>query len=529
MKTDEFRVVFSPFRLETRNFRVSNKKSGAKIAEIKELNLDMTMLDVFSASTTRNVVIDKTDIKGLDFYVKIDENGESNFAGIEMLPPTSSVRFKYTTARISIADSRLHFGDQIRNVQGTANDIVAKLEPNAERSPDSEDLSFKYSFASSKSTITLSEAKVTPVDIASAGVVSPESLRIDTLTINSPVAQTEMSGEVTDWASMTYELDISSKVNLSTTAETFDLGSTIAGIGNFKGKVTGKGLNYKIDGEASSDNLTASGVRLKALKITAKGDGESGLYNASGRAVAEMLTFGEYRIDFLSTVGNVRGNGADFKWFGQLRAAAVRSPLGSIAGLYLSDAVAEYREGRLDGSFNRLQAASFSNDSFSAEGINSGRIIIDSARGRTLASVPNATARKLVVGDSRLNDVRVDGARVSTTSSETNVNANRIAVSGYTQGDTKLGSTEASGVRITNRNGVTDINADSVSTDSVSTASAKTGQVSAKGLKVSVRGSETLVDSSNVTIAKVETDSAVLGTLNIAGVRLSVRGRLHRR
>ena len=523
MESDEFSVVFSPFRLETKNAKFNNKKTGDKIATIEELNLDLTMLDVFGMSTSRDVVLDKTEIKGLDLYVKLDENGISNFDGIEMAPPTSSVKFQYATTEITISDSRFHFGDEVRAIKGTAKNMAASFTPSEERKPDSEDLSFKYDFRTSKSTLSFGESEVDPIDVISKGLISPEGMEIDSLTIKSPVTETEMSGKLNDWASLTYDLEIESKVNLSTSSETFNLGSTIAGIGNFKGKVKGKGLTYKVTGEVTSDNLAAEGIRLRALKVIGSGDGESGIYKASGKAIAEMLTFGQYKVDYLSLIGNIRGNGVDFRWFGELQAAAVNSPLGSIAGLYLSDAVAEYNEGKLDGSFNGLRARSFSNDSFSANGIQTGRIILDSNGSVTNASIPDATATELKIGDSKIKNVRVGSARVSTDQNETNVNAKSVSVGSYTQGDTKLGRTNASGVRITNRSGTTDINAESASTDSFESGSTKAGSVATKDLKVTVAGNETRVSTGNVTVARVETDAAILGKLNIAGVRLTVR------
>ena len=38
--------------------------------------------------------------------------------------------------------------------------------------------------------------------------------------------------------------------------------------------------------------------------------------------VAELLTFQDFRIDFLKLSGTVRGTGTDFRWLGELQAAA---------------------------------------------------------------------------------------------------------------------------------------------------------------------------------------------------------------
>src|SRR5213079_3201773 len=125
---------------------------------------------------------------------------------------------------------------------------------------------------------------------------------------------------------------------------TFQAATPLIGVGNFKGKVTGEGERYQIEGEADAQSLRAGGVYLKAVNVAATVAGTNTNYEANGRAVAEMLTFEDFRVDFLKLVGNVRGTGTDFRWVGELQAAAAKAPLLTLGGLFLSDAVAEYKD-----------------------------------------------------------------------------------------------------------------------------------------------------------------------------------------
>ena len=67
-------------------------------------------------------------------------------------------------------------------------------------------------------------------------------------------------------------------------------------------------------------------------------------YEANGKAVAELLTFEDFRVEFPRLVGNIRGTGTDFRWVGDLQAAAAKTPTMTIGGMFLSDAVAELHD-----------------------------------------------------------------------------------------------------------------------------------------------------------------------------------------
>ena len=96
-----------------------------------------------------------------------------------------------------------------------------------------------------------------------------------------------MKGKLTDWKSPKYDLDIDSTIDLTQTSNIFPLGTPLRGIGNFKGKVTGEGENYKVDGEIIRESLSASNIYLKGLNVNATVDGKGSMYEANGKAIAE--------------------------------------------------------------------------------------------------------------------------------------------------------------------------------------------------------------------------------------------------
>src|SRR6185369_5789385 len=142
-------------------------------------------------------------------------------------------------------------------------------------------------------------------------------------------------------------MNVESTVDLTQASNTFPLGATLRGVGNFKGVVSGEGSTYKVEGAANADSFAADGVYLKAVNIEGTVAGTNSNYEANGKAVAELLTFEDFRIEFPKLVGNVRGTGTDFRWVGELQAIAAKSPSLTLGRLFLSDAVEELQDNEL--------------------------------------------------------------------------------------------------------------------------------------------------------------------------------------
>ncbi|NNE67232.1 MAG: hypothetical protein HKN33_11760, partial [Pyrinomonadaceae bacterium] len=523
MESGRFELGASPLKLYLENVKFTNKKTGQNIARIGNATLDMTVLDMLALSTIRHVSVDHATVNDFDIWVDFDENGKSNFDDIEITPPTNVVRLEYSASQVTLRDGRIHYGDDPRSLTGEAKKVRVFLKPATEREPDSEEASYLFEFDSERSTFTYDESKIEPVDIKAKGRFDEKGAEIDSLELKTPIGTSLLSGRLTNWKQLTYDLDIESTINLNQTSTILPMGTSIAGTGNFKGKVKGSGSKYNVEGEATSDSLAASNVRLKALKINGSGEGDGSIYKANGKAVAELLTFEDFRIDFPTMIGTIRGTGSDFRWLGELQAAALKSPLGTLGSLYISDAVAEYEDNRLLATLGNVKARKFSSESADLESIQTGNIRIVSRNGIVTADAPNVRAGKLNVDGATMTGVNVTAAKVRTENGTTTVTADRAAVDDYQSGDTKLKSMRASGVTVNNREGRTRVTASNIESETVLTEGSKSEGISASNVDIDYDGSETRIDSGTVRIAKVDTESAILGNLNIAGVRLTVR------
>src|SRR5947208_96216 len=199
-----------------------------------------------------------------------------------------------------------------------------------------------------------------------------------------------------DWRNLRYTLNVTSTVDLTQASDILQTGTTLRGAGNFVGTVTGDADHYQVDGSIKSDALAADGVRLQALSISAKGgSGDGKSYNFNGRAVAQLLTAGDFQLNAVQITGGVMGTGSDFSWVGELRAAAEKSYGTTITGLILRDARAEYRDGVLTASAPQLTGSSLTSSTAKVQdGISATDLREKCENGPTTATIASARAGK---------------------------------------------------------------------------------------------------------------------------------------
>ena len=523
---DSFNVTVNPLQMNLKNATFTNKKNGEKIATLGNAAFNMSVLDLYALNLERNIDIESTEIDNFEVWINIKKDGTSNLDGVEILPPKNAVKFQYSSAGLALKNGLIHFGDLKRKISGNAKNVLFFLEPEDKEVPE-EKKRYKFDLTSTESNFIYDESEVEPVNIRANGILDGNGAEIAQLRLTSPLGETVLNGTVKDWESPKYNLKVRSNVDLTQTSTVFPLGTAIRGSGDFNGTIVGEGEKYKVEGEITSKDLAASNIRLKALRVSATVNGKNTMYDAHGRAVAELLTFEDYKIEFPQLIGNVRGTGTDFKWFGELQAAAAKSPWGTLAGLYITDAIAEYEDKKLKANLGNLRAGRFSSTGAEITSLNAKNVTINSRDGVTEANLPNARADEVAVEGATLRGVNVGKAKVVNSDSKTDVTAGDIKVDSLETEDTRLRNVTAKNVVVENQSGTTNVIAQNIQSDQVEMNGAKVGKIDAYGVNVQMVGKETKIYSNNVKVAKVETDAVVLGSLNVAGVRLTVReGRI---
>ncbi|MEZ5429132.1 MAG: translocation/assembly module TamB domain-containing protein [Pyrinomonadaceae bacterium] len=514
-----FQVTLSPLELTLKNATFNDRITGDKLFTITDAKFGLTIKDLFAWQLSRDIQIDTTDLNGVEAWVNFDENGESNFRNINLAGPSV---VNYSSVNFNMQNAVVHYGDVSRRISGNAENVRLHLEPEDYNVPD-EEKRYLFNFDSSKSDFIYDQSKVEPIDIHAEGIADGNGAEIKNLKLTTPLGESVLSGTLTDWQALKYDLKIDSTVDLTQTSNIFPLGTPIRGIGNFSGTVSGEGLKYKVEGEVFSEALEASNVRLKAVKVNATVDGDSAMYNANGKAVAEMLTFEDFKIDYPQLIGNVRGTGTDFRWVGELQAVAAKSPLGTLGGLFITDASAEYKYRKFGATLGNVRARSFYSPEADVESLQARNVKINSDGDVTDVSAPNAHAGSVKTDSATLTGVDADNLRVKNRGGATDLSVDRARAETLETEDARLRNVAARDVRIQNRDSATDITAGTVRADKAETRAADLGELTAEGVDVKTTGNETLVYSNNLKVARIATDAAVLGSINVAGVRLTIR------
>lgn len=528
---DVFRVTVTPLQLELKNATFNDRKTGEKLFFIRDAEIGLTVQNLYAWQLSRDIKVDSTEINGAEVWVRFDENGNSNFSNLEFVEDEagSRVNFTYDSVKFVLNEGLVHFNDASHKISADAKNVILLLEPTTYAVPD-EQKRYNIDITSTDSNFIYDGNAIEPIDIRARGIADERGAEINELKLTTPIGTSLLNGKITDWERLIYDLNITSTVDLTQTSTVLPLGTPLRGLANFNGKVTGEGENYKIDGEISSENLQASNIYLKTVNVTATIEGTNSMYEANGKAIAELLTFEDFRIEFPQIIGNIRGTGTDFRWVGELQAAAAKSPLGSIGGLYITDAAAEFKDSRLDANLGNVRARNFFSPEADIDNLQASNVKINSDGTTTNVTAPNLRASSVKTEDATLRGVNANNIKLTNRNGATDADIGALRAENVDAEDARLRNLSANNVKLRDSGNKTNLTANNVQAESLDAEGARIGNLTASNVDVQIADNETLVYSDNLKIAKVETDAAVLGSLNIAGVRLTIReGRIEAR
>lgn len=520
---EKFHVTLSPLRLELKNAEFKDKTSGGKLIRVADASVGLTIRNLLALETTRDIEVQSTDVDGAEVWVTFDENGRSNFANLKADNTASNVNFIYTALRFGLKNSVVHYGDTTRKIGGEARNISISAAPLDASVPDDEKR-YKVDLRSDDSYFTFDESKIEDVDLRAEAIADRNGADVSGVRLSTPLGESNLKGRIDGWENPKYNFEIESTVDLTRTSTTLPLGTPLTGIGNFTGTLSGEGSKYKVKGEITSESLSASNIYLKGLNVNAAVDGDGSMYEANGKAIAQMLTFEDFKIDFPQMIGLVRGNGTDFKWLGELQAAAAKTPFGTIGRLFLADAVAELKDKKVNAGFGSGRAATFLAKGFSIDDLltSGGKLSIND--GTTNFSVNNASASSFKTKAFELGNLKANNLRIKDVPKRTEVDFDSAKSDNASVDKTKFRNVAATDGRVGYENGTTTFTARTMTADGADLNGARVSGLVAQNFNVRDVPAETIVASDGLRVAKLETDAAILGSLNVAGVRLTVRG-----
>jgi translocation and assembly module TamB len=448
----EFHTKFGPRTVEMLGLDLYDGTTNEKLGHVDRILATIRIEDMFALNLRRNINLESLQIEGLEAWVKFDAEGQSNFRNIRLPPPAENQRinFSYSTARIELRNGVVHYGDERHELSGEARNLRATIEPDDPNAPAESRMNRVY-VALSDSTFTYDGKPIDKIDVEARARVNQTRAEIQQLTLKSPVAEAHLEGTMDDWRNLRYQMKISSTVDLTQISNTLQTATPLRGAGKFEGTIAGEGDKFQVDGQVQSDALAAGNIRLQGLNATARGTAQGvENYEAQGRAVVEMLTVGAFNLNLIQVRGGVMGTGSDFRFLGELRAAAARSGATSIANLILSDAEAEYRDGRISGNLPRLTAGNIKTPDAQVAGAQASGVRFNASEdGKTFeGSAATVNAGTITTNGARLGGVTVNGVTAEGQNGVTNVVARSIVVRGVSTAGATLGQINIAGVRL---------------------------------------------------------------------------------
>ena len=323
-------------------------------------------------------------------------------------------------------------------------------------------------FSSTDSSFVYDNRTINKIDIETHARINQTRAEISDLTLRSPFVEAKLQGVMDDWRALKYHFNVTSTVDLTQASDILQTGTTMRGAGNFAGTITGEGDRFQVEGGIKSDALAADGVRLQGLNVTAKGSGQGKSYDINGRAVAELLTTGDFLLNAVQITGGVMGTGSDFRWVGELRAAAEKGYGTTITGLILRDARAEYRDGILTASAPQFSGSSLTSSTAKVQdGISATDLRVKVQNGTTTATVATAKAGKIQAANTTVNGVTAKSIDIKSSGNVTNVTVSEVQVGEASAFGAQTGSINIAGVRLAIHNGrvegsTNDVNAGNV-------------------------------------------------------------------
>jgi translocation and assembly module TamB len=464
-----FHTSISPQTVEMLDVELYDAQSGEKLGKIDRLLATVRIEDLYALNLRRNINLKDLQIEGLELWVAFDDQGRSNFRNIHIPPPEPNQRilFAYSTAHIDVKNALIHYGDALHKLSGEARNLRATIQPDDPNAPSSSWMN-TVTLSATNSTFAYDNRPINNIDVEARGRVNQVRAEIQELKLRSPVAEATLSGVMGDWRKLQYEFNVTSTVDLTQLSDVLATGTALRGVGDFAGTITGDGDKYQIIGGVKSDVLAAGGVRLQGLNVTAKGSGQGKSYDFNGRAVAQLLSAGDFQLNAVQLTGGVMGTGSDFRWVGELRAAAEKSYGTTITGLILRDAVAEYRDGVLTAYAPQLTGSALTTSTARvAGGIKATNIRVKSANDVTTATIASVKAGKIQAAKATVDGVTANNIDATSRGGVTNVTIKGVQVGAANFSGAQTGSINIAGVRLAIRNGrvqgtTNDINAGTV-------------------------------------------------------------------
>lgn len=387
--------------------KIYNEQTGKLIASIDQATLVLEIPNPFALRLQREVIFKRLDLKNLQTYVEIDEQGLSNFSGIHQPPPSapSRITFDFSSLVAAIDEGAVHVKDKAHNLEGD----LAKLKMNAQPIAGESRINLQFSAGEGRLSYEGRETTLDSLDLAAR--LGETGAEVDHLTFHSPVGDIALNGRVDDFNALRYNFDTQAQVQLDEAQRVFAPDLDLQGAAAFTGNINGEGKRYKINGALTADEMTAAGTRVRGANIESinvESDGERITFNSNGARASAVVAQGNNLTDVRT--GALSGEYADGRTqtnIQQVNVARLALSQGQLSGIAVRGVRATFAEGRTQVNAQQGNIAQVALADSRVADTNLRGIEVSIQGGRTEARVQQVNASRVGIKDGQISGITV--------------------------------------------------------------------------------------------------------------------------
>jgi translocation and assembly module TamB len=239
--------------------------------------------------------------------VRFDAGGNTSLGRIELpaSPEGEGGRVSYGAAKVRIEDGEIVYGDENRRMAGAIDNLAVEIYPT---SGFGEDLVRRLEVAFGESRLIFDGREMDGIAMRLGADLRRDGATIDTFSLETPAGTANLSGKVTDWTTLRYELEAGARLDVDRVAMLVDPASGYAGSARLDGTVAGDSEGYSFVGNLVADDLYVTGLRANAVRLGGDFSGHGSEFAFEGTLGAGNLSAAGVAVSGFDFDGRVTGD-----------------------------------------------------------------------------------------------------------------------------------------------------------------------------------------------------------------------------
>lgn len=380
------------------DIKLYNRENGQLIATIGNAELVVEIPSPYALRLRRDIIFKRLQLDDLQLYLESDDGGTTNFSRLHNAPPSAPGRISFDFSSLvgTISSGTIHLNDRVHKLEGD----IEGLRGDAHPLPDGSMVNLQFNVGESRLRYEGRDTSLDSLDLAAR--LGETGMVIDHLALHSPLGEINTSGTLKNWSALQYSASVQAHVVLAEAARVFAPDLLLKGSAAFNGNVEGEGDKYKISGGVTSDDLTASGNRLRGARIE----------DINVESNGQRVTFSSSRA----------------------RASGVTLQGNQLSGVAANRISGEIKDGVTRASAQHLTVDRVGFSQGQIQGIAGSGISAEMKEGRALMSAPQLSAARLALREGQVTGISLRGATATVAKSRYQIKGTLDVRSGVVRG-----------------------------------------------------------------------------------------------